>query len=560
MNPPKWKTLRHNGILLPPPYTRQNIKFKIKGQYVELNDIQEEMVYQWAKKKDTPYVMDAEFRKNFVNDFMSTFDKKIKFNHKDLNFEDAFRLVDQEKEMKLLLTKEERKELAARRKAKREELKQKYGTAVIDGEEVELGNYMAEPPGIFIGRGKHPFRGKWKPRISQKDVILNLDKKAKSPPGDWGGIVHERSGVWVAKWTDKLTGKTKYVWLADTSKQKQNMDKVKYEKATMLANNIDKIKESLYRDMSDKKKSKIATVCYLIYRTAMRVGDEKNEEEADTVGATTLRKEHVKIDKNTIKLDFLGKDSVRWQETILLKDHEVQFKDNLLDLISNKKETDEIFDGIKSQTVNKYLSGIIDGVTAKVFRTYLATRVVTKYLSEHDDLKKVSTPKKLYHAKMANLQAAIRCNHKRAIPKTFNQSLQKKKDSLKKIKAQNTWAKTEETVKKVKDTKPKTEKQKQRQRERLKRLRALIKQRRQKHSERVEKQSLLISLVQNTKDYNLGTSLRNYIDPRILKAWTDEMGMEWERMYTTALQKKFLWVGKEKTSWRKVKSGVYNAD
>ncbi len=560
MNPPKWKTLRHNGILLPPQYIRQNIKFKIKGKSVELNDIQEEMVYQWAKKKDTPYVLDAEFRKNFVNDFMSTFDKKIKFRHSDLDFEDAFRLVDQEKEMKLLLTKEERKELAARRKAKREELKQKYGTAVIDGEEVELGNYMAEPPGIFIGRGKHPFRGKWKPRISQKDVILNLDKKAKSPPGDWGGIVHERSGVWVAKWTDKLTGKTKYVWLADTSKQKQNMDKVKYEKAIMLANNIDKIKESLYRDLSDKKKSKIATVCYLIYRTAMRVGDEKNEEETDTVGATTLRKEHVKIDKNTIKLDFLGKDSVRWQETILLKDHEVQFKDNLLDLISNKKETDEIFDGIKSQTVNKYLSGVIDGVTAKVFRTYLATRVVAKYLSEHDDLKKASAPKKLYHAKMANLQAAIRCNHKRAIPKTFNQSLQKKKDNLKKIKAQNTWAKTEETIKKVKDANPKTEKQKQRRRERLKRLRALIKQRRQKHSERVEKQSLLINLTQNTKDYNLGTSLRNYIDPRILKAWTDEMSMEWERMYTTALQKKFLWVGKEKTSWRKVKSGVYNAD
>ena len=527
---------------------------------MELNDIQEEMVYQWAKKKDTPYVLDVEFRKNFVNDFMGTFGKKIKFRYRDLDFEDAFRLVDQEKEMRLLMTKEERKELAARRKEKREELKQKYGTAVIDGEEVELGNYMAEPPGIFIGRGKHPFRGKWKPRISQKDVILNLDKKAKLPPGDWGGIVHERSGVWVAKWTDKLTGKTKYVWLADTSKQKQNMDKVKYEKAIILADNIDKIKESLYRDMSDKKKSKIATVCYLIYRTAMRVGDEKNEEEADTVGATTLRKEHVKIDKNTIKLDFLGKDSVRWQETILLKDHEVQFKDNLLDLISNKKETDEIFDGIKSQTVNKYLSGIIDGVTAKVFRTYLATRIVTKYLSEHDDLKNASAPKKLYHAKMANLQAAMRCNHKRAIPKTFNQSLQKKKDNLKKIKAQNTWAKTEETVKKVKDAKPKTEKQKQRRRERLKRLRALIKQRRQKHSERVEKQSLLINLTQNTKDYNLGTSLRNYIDPRILKAWTDEMGMEWERMYTAALQKKFLWVGEEKTSWRKVKSGVYNAD
>lgn len=560
MNALKWKTLRHNGILLPPPYIRQNIKFKIKGKDVQLNDIQEEMVYQWAKKKDTPYVQDAEFRKNFVNDFMTTFGKKTKFRYEDLDFKDAFGLVDREKEVKLLMTKEEKKALAATRKAKREELKQKYGMAVIDGEEVDLGNYMAEPPGIFIGRGKHPFRGKWKPRISQKDVILNMDKTAEPPPGDWGGVVHERSGVWVAKWTDKLNGKIKYVWLADTSKQKQNMDKVKYEKAVILANNIDKIKESLYRDMSDEKLSNIATACYLIYRTAMRVGDEKNEEEADTVGATTLRKEHIKIDKNTIKLDFLGKDSVRWQETIVLKDFEMQFKDNLLNLINNKKKTDEIFDGIKSQTINKYLSGIIDGVTAKVFRTYLATKVVTKYLMENDDLKKASTHQKLYHAKTANLQAAIRCNHKRAIPKTFKQSLQKKKDNLTKIKSQNTWAKTEETITKIKKTKPKTAKQKQKQRERLKRLRALIKQRKEKHKERVEKQSLLINLVQNTRDYNLSTSLRNYIDPRILKAWTDEMNIEWEKMYTTALQKKFLWVGKEKTSWNKVRNGAYGMD
>ena len=29
-------------------------------------------------------------------------------------------------------------------------------------------------PGIFIGRGEHPLRGKWKPRVTAKDVTLNL--------------------------------------------------------------------------------------------------------------------------------------------------------------------------------------------------------------------------------------------------------------------------------------------------------------------------------------------------------------------------------------------------
>jgi len=53
-----------------------------------------------------------------------------------------------------------------------------------------------------------------------------------------------------------------------------------------------------------------------------------------------------------------------------------------------------------------------------------------------------------------------------------------------------------------------------------------------------------------TKDYNLGTSLRNYIDPRIFKAWTDEVGADWEKLYTATLQKKFLWVKNVKTDWK----------
>ena len=43
-------------------------------------------------------------------------------------------------------------------------------------------------------------------------------------------------------------------------------------------------------------------------------------------------------------------------------------------------------------------------------------------------------------------------------------------------------------------------------------------------------------------DYNLGTSLRNYIDPRVFKAWMSYMNSDWARIYTSTLQRKFLWV------------------
>jgi len=39
--------------------------------------------------------------------------------------------------------------------------------------------------------------------------------------------------------------------------------------------------------------------------------------------------------------------------------------------------------------------------------------------------------KKLYHAKSAKLDATIKCNHKRTIPKNVEESLQKKKDTIK---------------------------------------------------------------------------------------------------------------------------------
>jgi hypothetical protein len=46
------------------------------------------------------------------------------------------------------------------------------------------------------------------------------------------------------------------------------------------------------------------------------VGDEKDPDEADTVGAITLRPEHIKIEGDMVHFDFLGKDSVRWIKTV----------------------------------------------------------------------------------------------------------------------------------------------------------------------------------------------------------------------------------------------------
>ena len=566
-NPKRWSTLQHNGIIFPPEYESRGFSIRIRGKEIKPDLLQEEMAYQWAKKKDmvyrrpkkkdTLYVQEPRFQSNFTKDLAGALGPEYKgLEYKDVDFAEAYRIVDMEKDRRDAMTKEERKELAAKRKELREQLKSKYGKAILDGKEVDVGNYMAEPPGIFIGRGEHPLRGRWKPRITKGDVILNMSKDAPRPEGQWKSITENRGATWLASWTDYLTQKTKYVWLADTSEIKQSMDRAKYLKAEALSSGIDRVLDSMARDMAsdDSKKRKISTVCYMIYRTAMRVGDEKDKDEADTVGATTLKKEHVTISNDAIEFDFLGKDSVEWKETIPCDNpRDQRLRSNLKEIISGKKPKAEIFDGVRSSHVNAYYSGIVKGLSAKVFRTYSATKVVKKYLAEHvDDVKDATPHRKLHHAKLANLKAAIKCNHKRTMPKNFEESLKKRNAKLEEVKAKKPWEKAKANLKKAKDAKPKTEIQKKNKRKRIRRLNEQIKRQKARHSDRLEMMKLQIELAEKTSDYNLGTSLRNYIDPRVVKAWTDETKTEWNKLYTAALQKKFLWVHDEKLDWSEI--------
>lgn len=564
-NEKRWETLRHNGIIFPPEYESKGFTIRIRGKEIKPDLLQEEMAYQWAKKKDTPYVQDSKFQSNFTRDLAAALGPEYKgLKYKDVDFAEAYRIVDMEKDRKDAMTKEERKAAAAKRKEIREGLKAEYGKAVLDDDEVDVGNYMAEPPGIFIGRGKHPLRGKWKPRITKGDVTLNMSQDAPRPEGQWKSIVENRGATWLASWTDYLTQKTKYVWLADTSEIKQNMDKEKYLKAEKLASEIDKVLDNMVRDMSSKdpKKRNIATVCYMIYRTAMRVGDEKDlKEEADTVGATTLKRKHVKVTDNAVEFDFLGKDSVEWKETINADNpRDAKFRDNLERIIRDKKPKDDIFDGVNSRKVNAYYSGIVEGLSAKVFRTYSATKVVNKHLADHVNVRKKPSYQKLRYAKLANLEAAKTCNHKKTLPKNFEESLQKRKTKLADAKKKEPWVKSKERLKKAENSKPKTPAQEKKRAERIMKITEQIQRQKDRHKERIDKMKLQIALTEETKDYNLGTSLRNYIDPRVVKAWTDHTGAQWEKLYTAALQKKFLWVHSENLDWKKISRAYAEKD
>ena len=587
------KQLNHNGVLVPPRHKGEGLTIKVREEKIKLTPEQEEMALAWAKKVGTPYVEDPVFAKNFHRDFSKKLGISVKPS--DVDYSEVLSFVEKERDRKEKLSKEERRQLAAQRKVQREANKERYGYAWVDGVQMEVANYAVEPSSIFMGRGNHPLRGRWKEGSCEEDIELNLSLDALRPPGNWKVIVWQSYVMWIARWRDKLTGKTKYVWFSDSSILKQRKDIEKFNKARELRQNLVGVQRHIQEnlDADDLRRRKTATVCFLIDKLKIRVGDEKDPDEADTVGASTLRSEHISSNGDgTVTFNFLGKDSVPHVFTVELPDNVIR---NLKEFAANARSN--LFDGVGSKHVSEFLDEVMTGLSAKVFRTcYASEAVETKLekarvkLEDHEYVKK-------YIATMANLEAAKICNHRRTIPKTWKSSLEKKKDRLKALKNRAKEAqvklsqkaeereerfserlrKLEERLKAMKEKleayrrqladrnqqgKPvrvlkkrispqqkSVARQKQRLKElktkhaeRMEKLRQRLESRRQRDKAAIDKLKLRIETQKETRDYNLATSLKSYIDPRIYYEWGKQVDYDWKRYYPKALQRKFSWV------------------
>lgn len=590
--------MHHNGVMVPPVYEAKGYSVKIKGELRKLQPREEERIVAWAKKIGTPYVDDPVFKKNFHNDLSKLMGEKIR--HSDIDYSEIYADVVTEREFKKALPREEKKLLAAERKVIREANKEKYGYATIDGDRCELGNYMVEPSSIFMGRGEHPFRGKWKEGPRHSDVILNHSPDIAPPPGDWLRVDWDPESIWVAKWKDKLTGKMKYVWPHDSSPVKQKTEIAKFDKAIELKKNLGKIRRHIKANLVDQttKRRKTATVCYLINDLKFRVGDEKDEaEEADTVGASSLRAEHICInDDGSVTFDFLGKDSIRLVLTAELDD---QVTANIQEFMGTS-EGGPLFSEVNSSVVSEFLDEVMEGISAKVFRTCHATEAV------QSKLKSIKVPDdapdyyKKHVATIANLEAAMACNHKRAISASWAESLGRQKERLKNRK-QRARENTRKYKQRIKDTnkrytervtkyeaklevdkvkldvykkelverekagkaikgvknriaskkkvikngRKRIRETKQKHRDAIAKLKERMATRKHKDKAGIEKAGLQIEAKEMTKDYNLGTSLKSYVDPRIYFEWGKQVEYDWRNYYSATLEKKFSWVDPE---------------
>ncbi|KAF2874964.1 DNA topoisomerase 1 [Massariosphaeria phaeospora] len=439
----KWTTLEHNGVVFPPEYEPlpKNVKLIYDGVPVTLHkDAEEIATFYGGMLNSTHNIENPTFNKNFFEDFTAVLDKtgngkdksgntvKIKKFDK-CDFKPIFEHFEADRAKKKALPAAEKKAL----KAQKDEAEAPYMFCMWDGRKQKVGNFRVEPPGLFRGRGEHPKTGRLKKRVTPEQIIINIGKEAtvpEAPTGHrWKEIKHDQEGTWLAMWQENINGAYKYVMLAANSDIKGQSDYKKFEKARELKKHIDRIRKDYQRELKSEKMvdRQRATAIYLIDQFALRAGNEKGEDEADTVGCCSLKFQHITLKPpNYVIFDFLGKDSIRFYDEVQV-DSQV-FKNLKIFKKAPKTEGDDIFDRLTTSALNKHLTSYMPGLTAKVFRTYNASWTMARLLKDMKAVGTVAEKVKAYND--ANREVAILCNHKRTVAAGHAGSVEKMQDKI----------------------------------------------------------------------------------------------------------------------------------
>ncbi|KAI9770226.1 MAG: DNA topoisomerase 1 [Geoglossum simile] len=445
----KWITLEHAGVVFPPPYEPLpgNVTLRYDGVPVTLHpDAEEVASFFGAMLNSTHNVENPKFVENFFADFQTMLvetggakDKNGKKIHvkefKKCDFTAIFDYYEAKRAEKKALPAAEKKAL----KIEKDTAEAPYLYCLWDGRKEKVGNFRVEPPGLFRGRGEHPKTGKVKKRVLPEQITVNVSKNATVPPPPpghkWKEIKHDDTATWLAMWQENVNKQYKYVMLAANSSIKGQSDFKKFEKARELKKHIDRIRKDYQRElkaelMADRQR---ATAVYLIDRFALRAGNEKGDDEADTVGCCSLKFEHVTLKPpSTVVFDFLGKDSIRFYDEFVV-DAQV-FKNLKIFKKPPKREGDEIFDRLTTVQLNKHLANYMPGLSAKVFRTYNASYTMANVLKELTV--KGSIPEMIKAYNDANRRVAILCNHKRTVGAAHANQMEKMTDRIKGLKYQ----------------------------------------------------------------------------------------------------------------------------
>ena len=378
-----WSKLYHNGVDYQSLYSPHGIKIKYNGKLTNINPEIEEIFTILCKNR---------YHIFFKNDKVFTHNFKKSFKQKNFTFDIS--LFDFEKYAESL------ENVNCNQIFKSSSIKFKYHK---DGEIININNRV-EPTSIFIGRGKHPLRGTIKSKIGPKDIVLNMSMESKSKihVEKWKQIVEKKDCNWIAQWTDPVTQKIKYIHMNNENEIKRISNVEKFDFANKFGKTINSFRnnyENHFKTSHTEMKDIILCV-YLIDRYLIRVGNDSDY--SNTSGCCTLKKKNFILNNNNVTINMIGKDSIPYSRTLKMNE---PFYSYLKYKLKNILDNEYIFSKTNPDIVNRYLNKLYPGLTAKVFRTCHANKIMKKELNKSE-----GTPE--LKLKQAFKTVAIACNHK----------------------------------------------------------------------------------------------------------------------------------------------------
>jgi len=175
----------------------------------------------------------------------------------------------------------------------------------------------------------------------------------------------------------------------------------KFDHMSVFGKQFTKINQKINEDMyspKDSKEKQVALILKLIMECHFRIGNERYSKKYKSYGTTTLENKHIKVKKDHVIIDFIGKKKVRNVCTVRNK--------KVVKTLKEKKKTlgknDRVFTyrkgkdyyKIQSSDVNKYLKQF-GKFSAKNFRTWGANIEFVVQVNKFCKKEKYSTKKEI---------------------------------------------------------------------------------------------------------------------------------------------------------------------
>jgi DNA topoisomerase-1 len=314
-----------------------------------------------------------------------------------------------------------------------------HAHALVDGKPQPVAPSAVDRPGIFLGRPGSDTSGRLRRRTLASDVTLNLGPGAPVPAGRWGGrwggVVRDPRVDWIARWRDPVTRIVKYARLAPSSSGEQRAALARFDLARKLHARIHAFSRRVAAALAshDRRRKQLGVCLWLMWRLALRAGSGSPSDASrrDAHGTANLLVKHVVVlrDRRGVRLDFHGKDGVRYVRTLSGGAEDGPAANALAELVRGRDAEDPLFDRITSADAARAIAATLPGATPKVLRTMRATEVFRDALARVEQTacggnnpssssSRCRLPDATARAALvtAGALAAALCNHRKGMP------------------------------------------------------------------------------------------------------------------------------------------------